>query len=449
MILSVSPQLSRCALVLCALIWAPAATLAAPPLAWSRTLASPQTDIALGVSPDGLGSVYISGVTLGNLGRPNMNSEDAFLARYDDAGTLLWTRQVGTNNGVEGSSDISADSLGGVYITGTNGIDPTGSGYVTKFNAAGTQQWTRVLDTLYSDSSQSVSTDALGNVFVGGTTDGALGGTKLGPLGFGLDAWIAMYDGAGNRPWIKQFGTFNDDGVFAVASDGLGGAYVAGFTVGNLGGTHFGIYDAFLARFDNVGNMTWVRQLGSEQTDQAIDVRPDGFGNVYLTGYVGAEAAGPDSHVGADDAFLAKYDANGNLLWTRQLGTPGFDRAECVTTDAHGFVYISGRTTGAFMGTNAGFDDAFFAKYDPSGNLLWVEQIGTSGMDSGYDLTFDGAEGLYLAGTVSGSPVNIFAGGYDAFLNKYQVPEPSTWLLSVIIIAQGALRGRCSRDAAV
>ena len=64
---------------------------------WTRQLGTSATDVSYGVSADGLGNVYISGYTDGSLGGPNAGGTDAFVSKYDAAGTLQWTRQLGTS----------------------------------------------------------------------------------------------------------------------------------------------------------------------------------------------------------------------------------------------------------------------------------------------------------------------------------------------------------------
>jgi hypothetical protein len=74
--------------------------------------------LSYGVSADGLGNVYISGVTHGALGGPNAGNADAFVSKYDAAGALLWTRQFGTSDD-DVSICVSADGLGNVYASGS------------------------------------------------------------------------------------------------------------------------------------------------------------------------------------------------------------------------------------------------------------------------------------------------------------------------------------------
>jgi len=112
-------------------------------LEWIRQLGTHHGDTSFGVSADSLGNVYITGSTLGDLGGTNAGefTDDVFISKYDDRGTLAWTRQFGTSKN-EISWGVSADGLGNVYITGSTGGDLGGTSaggtdaFVAKFNSA-------------------------------------------------------------------------------------------------------------------------------------------------------------------------------------------------------------------------------------------------------------------------------------------------------------------------
>ena len=203
-------------------------------------------DSSQGVSADGLGNVYLSGRTTGSLGGTSAGGFDAFLSKYDAAGTLQWTRQLGTSENDLGYS-VSADGLGNAYLSGITmgSLGGTNAGsndaFLSKYDAAGVLQWTRQLGTSETDIGYSVSADGLGNAYLSGRTLGSLGGTNAGAL----DAFLSKYDAAGTLQWTRQLGTSETDISFSVSADGLGNAYLSGYTYGNLGGTNAGSNDAF------------------------------------------------------------------------------------------------------------------------------------------------------------------------------------------------------------
>src|SRR5262249_41747630 len=138
-------------------------------------------------------------------------------------------------------------------------------------------------------------------------------------------------------------------------------ANIVGITKGSLDGTNAGGYDVFLAKYDPAGNHLWTKQLGSSADDFAKGVSTDRLGNAYIAGAKAGNLGG--TNAGGVDAFLAKYDAHGNRLWVKQLGTPAADMATCISTDDNGSVFIGGVTGGSLGGPNAGGVDAFVAKY--------------------------------------------------------------------------------------
>jgi len=115
--------------------------------------------------------------------------------------------------------------------------------------------------------------------------------------------------------------------------------------------------------------------------------------------------------------------------------------------------YITeGDLDGLGPGTYEGVTDAYLNKYDAAGNLVWIEQLGTSSLDQSLDVMVDGLSNVYITGftggDLDGPGSGMFSGGYsDAFLVKYHdpdvVPEPSTLTLAGIGLI--GLFGRCRR----
>jgi hypothetical protein len=271
-----------------------------------------------------------------------------------------------------------------------------------------------------------VSADGLGNVYISGYTTGSLGG-PFGGLSY--DAFVSKYDAAGTLQWTRQSGTSANDQSNGVSADSLGNVYISGWTSGpNAGGVSF--EDAFVSKYDAAGTLQWSRQLETSGSDIGYGVSADGLGNVYFSGFTSGSLGGPNA--GSSDAFVSKYDAAGTLQWSRQLGTIVNDESRGVSADGLGNVYISGRTFGSLGGPNAGSSDAFVSKYDAAGNFQWTQQLGTSAIDFSYGVSADGLGNIYFSGYTQGSLGGPNAGGEDAFVVKIVdsvVPEPNTLLL--------------------
>ena len=186
-----------------------------------------------------------------------------------------------------------------------------------------------------------------------------------------------------------------------------------------------------------------MRQIGTSGSERSWSVAVDASGNAYITGRTDGSLGG--NHAGSYDAFLAKYDASGGFLWSQHIGTSSSDISTSVAVDASGNAYISGWTEGTLGGTSAGGADAFLSKYDASGSLLWSQQIGTANTDISYSVAVDADGGVYISGFTDGDLGGTNAGGFDAFLVKYEVPEPAT--LSLLALGGMTLLTRRKKSA--
>jgi hypothetical protein len=254
--------------------------------------------------------------------------------------------------------------------------------------------------------------------------------------------FVSKYNPAGDLQWTRQLGTPIKDRVEAVSADGLGNVYISGGWAGDFTDVEM---DAFIAKYDAAGNLQWMKELGTSVGDKSNGVSADGLGNVYISGGTGGSLGGHSA--GAGDAFLAKYDADGNLAWTRQLGTPHDDGSGAVSADSLGNVYISGTTGGSLSGTNPNLTDAFVAKYDSEGNFQWAAQLGIPLENVfGEAVSADGLGNVYFAANGS----NAYIGKYDAGGNLLwfqqlgdivNIPEPASWLLAALASAAALIMG--------
>jgi len=287
------------------------------------------------------------------------------VVKYDSAGDRKWTKQLGTSSW-DSAGGIATDSSVNVYVTGRTGgaLDGSTSGwwnlFVVKYDSAGDRKWTKQLGTSFSDYPEGIATDSSGNVYVTGSTWGALDGSNAG----GTDLFVIKYDSAGDRKWTKQLGTSDHDGAYGIATDSSGNVYVTGSTQGALdNNTSAGHYDLFVVKYDSGGAKQWTKQLGTSSSDEAHGIATDSSGNVYVTGYTSG-ALDNNTNSGNYDLFGVKYDSAGVKQWTQQLGTSEYDGATGIATDSSGNVYVTGSTGGALDGnTSAGSEDLFVVKF--------------------------------------------------------------------------------------
>lgn len=277
-----------------------------------------------------------------------------------------------------------------------------------------------------ADGIQSVAVDVSGNVYVTGCTGGALTGQTSSGLD---DAFVRGYDASGNELWTRQFGTSGWDRAQSVAVDADGNIYVAGYTDNVFPGqTSSGSGDAFVRKYDASGNELWTIQFGTSSWDEADSVAVGASGNIYVAGYTSGALPGQSSF-GASDAFVRKYSSSGSVIWTRQFGTSTYDGASGVAVDALGNVYVAGYTDGALPGqTSFGDLDAFVRKYNSSGSERWTRQFGTSDVDTVRGIAVDAAGNAYVGGLTFGTlPGQTSSGEMDAFVRKYNSSGSAIW----------------------
>jgi Beta-propeller repeat len=386
---------------------------------WLRQFGSGANDQALALAPDGAGGTMVAGETDGNLGGPNNGFDDAFVARYDIDGNQVWLRQFGTND-FEGASAVATDDAGGVYVAGsTKGalVGPVNAGgfdvFLARYDPDGTRIWIRQFGTTEDDFASALAPDGSGGVFVGGSTRGTLSQSHG-----GVDAFVSHYDSSGTHIWTRQFGTSALDAVVAVTSDGAGGAYATGSTTGDIVFQSQGSTDLFVIRIDDQGFPVWTQQLGSSSGETGYAITADGFDGVTVAGSTGGTLGGPTS--GGEDAFVIHYRDDGLFGWKSQFGSSATDRSRAIAPDGAGGVIIAGRTGGSLGLPNLGNDDAFVARYDGDGNQLWITQTGTNANDVAFALAMDTQGTFVVTGSTGGNLGGPLGGNNDAFIARYR-----------------------------
>ena len=131
------------------------------------------------------------------------------------------------------------------------------------------------------------------------------------------------------------------------------------------------------------------------------------------------------------NTLSSQYEtSSGFTTWfTQQLGTDEDDSGYGVTVDSANNIYVSGYTKGHLdNNTNSGNKDIFLVKYNSSGSKQWTQLLGTIDDDYGYAVTVDSSNNIYVGGYTAGGLDNYTsAGNKDIVLVKYNSSGTKQW----------------------
>jgi len=351
---------------------------------------------------DASGNIYVIGTATGDFGSQlNQGTQDVYLTKYDSAGNVVFQNLLGSGGSANGYG-LALDPSGGVVVTGastaalttTSIANGNNDSFVARYDATGNQTWIKQIQTLATNQSNTVSVDASGNIYIGGSVSGGVIGA--GQVGQGkADAFLAKFDSKGKLLAENQFGTSGNDSVAATATAADGSLYVASVQNGH----------AVLAKYaagDITAAPTWTQDLGDLAAGGSIGGLTVANGKVYVSGstsngnLTGGGASVAAAASGGIDAFVFSATDNGASVSSNTvtyIGTAGTDSAGDVTVAADGTVYLSGTTTGTFAGaqrTIQNVNNAFAAAIGTNGAVKWTQQYGgADGVSTGKGLAID------------------------------------------------------------
>jgi hypothetical protein len=283
--------------------------------------------------------------------------------------------------------------------------------------------WADQIGTCGSEKWAEVEVDSADQIIVGGYAGGSFDESSQG----GLDSLLAKYSSDGQLTWIRQFGTIEDDKITALTVDRADDILVVGWTEGSFAADHQGSIDGVLAKYSADGEQLWIKQLelSTPEWDYPSGVSVDSANNIFVVGYTEGSLA--SASAGFRDYFLVKFSADGQLLWRRQYGGPELDAAYSIDVDSAGNALIGGFTRNSLEGVNQGASDAFVAKYSSEGDRIWVRQIGTSKTEGVSGLAIDSNDNIAIGGRTSGSLGGTYLGTVDTFVAQFSSDGELLW----------------------
>ena len=357
--------------------------------AWEvPTIGSLQTQIA---STDD-GSLWVADSTEGP------GDSDWVLGRYNLDGELLATREYG------GPREDSVDAIAsgpepGLYVLGRLGDDPEfliGDAVLTRFDGESNEVWSAVVTLdgeVFAAPRELVVNEDGSSYVVGSASDSE---SEEGPEA--LYSFVAKFSPTGEQQWFDLLfgGDMYSNRGRDVAPDRMGGVYAVGDSASTLSGEPgAGLLDLWIAHYSADGNRDWFNMIGGELRESVRDADADPDGNLYI-------AVHTDPQVGPPDVpLLLKLDPDGGQQWSLN-GDLDSTHLTSLSVDSSGDLYAY------YQRFEEGLDESTktLAKYDADGTLLSTRDLseqllGTSSMvlspdDEVYFGDARGADGHYL-----------------------------------------------------
>ena len=281
------------------------------------------------------------------------------------SGQLLWDDAIGSGFGfIEDGMAVAAAADGTVFVAGY-GTDAAEArdAWLRRYSAAGEPLWTQTHAGAggANDEIRGLLLDDGGNLFAAGYESTA---------STGLDAWLRSYNLQGAEIWTRTYdGPASSTDVFHAARfDGAGNLVVGGYH-----GVTDEAADVLLRKYTTEGDVLWTRTYtgGNGGNDLIWDVTTSPAGHIYVGGY----ETGP---VGEGlNAWLAKYDTDGNVIWTRSYnGAASLD-------DYFVGIEVIGEDDVVVCGYESAVEypwHAFVRRYDSLGMIVWTDEHAGEGV---------------------------------------------------------------------
>ncbi len=309
----------------------------------------------------------------------SLGGKDAFLAKYDPNGNLIWAKGLG-GTGYDEVGAMQLDNSGNVYLAGCfegtgnfGGSTLTSIGtydlYIAKYDSSGQHLWSRSYGGTDESTQIQMAVSTSGNqIAICGSFSGTmdLGSGNLNCLG-NTSGYVAMLNSTGDTQWSYAIGAngIATDRSTAITLNTAGDVYVSGITSGtNLdvdpgSGTHYissnGSSDIYLIKYDSNGLFQNAFSIGGTRGELPFDIEVTQNGDIFLTGYSNSDSidVNPDSlatnYLYGDstinfvqDIFLLKLDNNNNYQWSFRIGKRASDSGRGIKVDQSGNVILAG-----------------------------------------------------------------------------------------------------------
>ncbi len=424
-----------------------------PAIQWQNTIGGSDADFITALEATSDGGYILGGYSSSNIsGDKTENSNgaiDMWIVKIDASGNISWQNTIG-GTGDDFLISIKQTSDGG-YIVGS-GSDSNISGDKTENSKGGLDYWILKLDTAGNivwqktyggnmpEFDNHIMETADGGYFVGGYSDSDISGDKTDPSNGQRDYWALKLNSSGAIVWQNSIGGSLVDRPQAAFQTLDGGYIMGGFSTSGISGDRSqpnqGGSDNWIVKLDASGNVQWEKAYGGNDNDVFRDMIQTIDGGYLIGGYSKSNISGDktENSQGDYDYWILKLNSTGNLIWQNTIGGSGIDYVRDVKQLADGSYMIAGYSNSNITGdkienSNGGYD-YWLIKLNISGGIISQNSIGGTGDESGgYILATP--DGGFLMGSSSTSNISGDKDANSEGLDDYWIFKTTAAILGV------------------
>jgi hypothetical protein len=287
--------------------------------------------------------------------------------------------------------------------------------------------WSTYYGGTEGDEIKSITSDTDGNIYVSGnslSTDLPTNSNSFQQNNAGSsDIFISKFNATGEHVWSTYFGGSNYEINSKIAFTHDNKIVVCGYsnssdfptTSGVFQEANAGGYDVCIFKLDTNGALIWSTLFGGNGGELGIDLVIDTNNNILVGGQSnsanfpstpGALQAIPN---GGNDAFIAKFDSNGQRIWATCYGGIGTEDIHAIACDKNNNIIFSGMSNSndlaisptAPQTNNNGFFDIYIVKLNSNGQFVWASYFGGTNYDDIYGIGCDSLNHIYFSGRTS------------------------------------------------
>ncbi|SRX54179.1 T9SS type A sorting domain-containing protein [Aequorivita sp. CIP111184] len=377
-----------------------------PAIIWQKTIGGSGTDFSTAFETTSDGGFIMGGYSTSNIsGEKTENSNggtDIWIVKTDGSGTIMWQNTIG-GSGDDFLISLKQTSDGG-YILGA-GSDSNISGdktensrggldyWIIKLNSSGAIVWQKTYGGAQPEFDTYVVETADGGYFVGGYSDSDISGDKTEPSNGQRDYWALKLDSNGAIIWQNAIGGSLIDRPQAAFQTSDSGFIIGGFSTSGISGdkteANQGGSDYWIVKLNPDGTIQWQNTIGGNDNDSFRNMIQTTDGGYLVGGYSKSNISGEktENSQGDYDYWILKLDGSGNLVWQNTIGGSGIDYLRDLKQLADNTYMISGYSNSNISGdktenSNGGYD-YWLVKLNTSGSIISQNSIGGSADESG------------------------------------------------------------------